>query len=68
MHLLLTVPGMTCGACAAAVRNAIVSAAPGAAVEVDLASGKVAIDSAALPKILIEAVRGAGFEAAEDPA
>jgi copper chaperone len=41
----VTVTGMTCGHCAASVREGVVNLPGVTAVDVDLASGKVTIDS-----------------------
>ncbi|MBI1209687.1 MAG: heavy metal transporter [Azospirillum sp.] len=56
------VDGMTCGGCARSVTNAIVKAAPGAKVEVDLAAGTVAVDAAVAAEAVQKAVEAAGFE------
>jgi copper chaperone len=52
---------MTCGGCVRSVEQAIKAAAPGAKVEVDLASGKVTVDGVD-EQAVARAVDGAGFE------
>lgn len=46
MQQVFNVQGMTCGHCERAVTNAVKAVDPQAAVKVDLATGKVEIDSA----------------------
>ena len=64
---LLRVGGMTCGSCSAAVEAAL-RAVPGVqAAAVNLLSGVAEVDydpEVAGPRHLVEAVEGAGFEAA----
>ncbi len=63
-ELVVTVQGMTCGHCVAAVREEI-SAVPGVAeVDVDLDSGRVAVRSAAPIErdAIAAAVAEAGYE------
>lgn len=55
------VSGMTCDGCVRAVTNAIVRAAPGASVSVDLAAGKVTVDGADGESAVAQAVDDAGF-------
>lgn len=57
----VTVTGMTCGHCATSVREEVESIAGVTAVDVDVASGKVTIDSQA--QIGTDAIRGAIEEA-----
>lgn len=56
------VDGMTCGGCARSVSNAIVKAAPNAAVTVDLASGRVMVDGGIAEEVVRQAVEEAGFD------
>ncbi|MFD1624320.1 heavy-metal-associated domain-containing protein [Azospirillum griseum] len=56
------VDGMTCGGCARSVSNAIVKAAPNAAVTVDLASGRVMVDGGIAEDVVRQAVEDAGFD------
>jgi len=56
------VDGMTCGGCARSVSNAIVKAAPAAAVTVDLATGTVMVDGGVPPETVRQAVEAAGFD------
>ena len=56
------VNGMTCQGCASAVGNAIKTAAPQAAVEVDLAAKTVRVDGAVPAETVAQAVKDAGFE------
>ena len=63
-ELVVTVKGMTCGHCVAAVREEI-SAVPGVTeVDVDLDSGRVAVRSAepVEPNAVAAAVTEAGYE------
>ena len=56
------VSGMTCEGCVRAVSNAIKRAAPGADVEVELASGKVTVEGVDDESVIAQAVEDAGFE------
>lgn len=58
----LKVAGMTCGGCAKSVERAVVAAAPGAKVSVDLKSGEVAIDGAAAKQAVVTAIEDAGYD------
>ncbi|NEX91223.1 heavy-metal-associated domain-containing protein [Caulobacter sp. 17J65-9] len=60
----ITVEGMTCGGCAAAVRKAIASVAPAAHVEVDLASRQVRVDGDVDEQSIKAAICGAGYQVA----
>ncbi|MBL4613599.1 MAG: heavy-metal-associated domain-containing protein [Magnetovibrio sp.] len=53
--------GMTCGGCAKSVTNAILDAAPGATVDVNLDEKSVAVDGADQATVQ-QAVEDAGFE------
>jgi len=53
--------GMTCGGCASSVTKAIVAAAPGAAVEINLDDKAVTV-SGADETAVKQAVEDAGFE------
>ncbi len=55
------VSGMTCEGCVRAVRNAIKRAAPGADVEVELASGTVTVEGVDDESVIAQAVEDAGF-------
>ena len=57
----LTVGGMTCAHCERAVREAIATRDPAARVEVDLAAGRVRVDSRLEAGLLAEAIREAGY-------
>ncbi|ANC91253.1 copper chaperone [Azospirillum humicireducens] len=56
------VDGMTCGGCARSVSNAIIKAAPDAAVTVDLATGTVLVDGGIAAEVVRQAVEAAGFD------
>ena len=56
------VSGMTCEGCVRALTNAIQRAVSGTAVEIDLASGKVAVEGVAEESQIAQAVKDAGFE------
>jgi copper chaperone CopZ len=57
----VTVAGMTCGHCASSVREEVASIPGVTAVDVDLASGAVSIDSE--QQVESEAIKGAVEEA-----
>jgi len=57
----LKVNGMTCGHCAGAVTQAIRAIDPAAAVQVDLPSGRVDIESGLEQAALVQAIEAAGF-------
>jgi len=63
--LNLNVEGMTCGGCARSVERAVKGAVPGAAVTVDLAAGRVAVEGAAgtEAEAVVAAIEEAGFSA-----
>jgi copper chaperone len=63
--LQLQVRGMTCGHCAAAVRQAVASVAPGAEVQVDVATGRVAVRGTDRVEAVAAAIREAGYEVGE---
>ena len=59
---VIEVEGMTCGGCASSVRRALEAAAPGAQVDVDLASRRARVVGEGVePEALQEAVEDAGF-------
>ncbi len=58
----LTVTGMTCGHCEAAVRRAVQAVAPQAGVTIDRAAGWVAITGAEEAEAVIRAIRAEGYE------
>ena len=58
---LFTVTGMTCGQCVRAVTAAIVARDADAAVRVDLATGKVEVESDAPRAELIAAITDEGY-------
>ena len=60
--LELVVSGMTCGGCARAVTNAVRSVDDAASVEVDLASGRVAVGSSADAAKVRSAIEEAGYD------
>jgi copper ion binding protein len=64
--VIVTVTGMTCGHCAASVREEVGSIPGVTAVDVDLASGKVTIDSEreVEANVIKGAVEEAGYELA----
>lgn len=57
-----TVEGMTCQGCAAAVTSAIMTAAPGTRVTVNLGEKKVSVEGNAPAAAIKAAVEEAGFE------
>lgn len=56
------VKGMTCEGCVRAVRNAVSRVAPGAAIEVDLDSGRLTVSEAIDDATIARAIEEAGFE------
>lgn len=54
--------GMTCDGCAKAVTNAIKTAEPEAAVEVDLDGKQVTVEGAGDDSAIQQAIESAGFE------
>jgi copper chaperone len=58
------VQGMTCNHCARAVGEAVRRVDPAAKVEVDLAAGRVAVDSVAGRERIAEAIRAEGYTVA----
>lgn len=62
----VTVTGMTCGHCASSVREEVGSIPGVTAVDVDLASGKVTVDSerAVEPEAIQNAIKSAGYQLA----
>ena len=61
MNDTYSVLGMTCGGCAKSVTNAILDAAPGAHVEVNLEAKAVTVEGAEESAVK-QAVEAAGFE------
>lgn len=60
---VLSIGGMTCGACANAVHR-VLSRVPGVvSVEVDLAAGCALVQGSARPQDLVAAVEGEGYRA-----
>lgn len=62
MQAKYRVKGMTCGGCARAVSNAIRAVAADARVEVDVASGVLAVEGGVTDAAVAKAVADAGFE------
>ena len=60
----LNVKGMMCGGCVSSVEKAIKRVDADASVNVDLAAGKVSVESKADAKTLGDAITAAGFEVA----
>jgi copper chaperone len=58
------VQGMSCGHCASAVTQAVKSVDPQAEVKVDLASGKVDVQSQQDPAAIARAIEDAGYRVA----
>lgn len=62
----INVQNMTCGGCVKSVTRAVQSVDPGAAVQVDLASGNISIEgSRETAAAYISALGGAGFPATQ---
>ncbi|PKR87700.1 copper chaperone [Pleomorphomonas diazotrophica] len=60
----LNVKGMMCGGCANSVEKAIKRVDADATVTVDLAAGKVSVNTKADAKVLGDAIEAAGYEVA----
>lgn len=58
----ITVSGMTCGHCVAAVRQAVAGVPGAEAVEVDLASGLVSVGGTPDPAAVRQAIAAEGYE------
>ena len=58
------VQGMSCGHCVKAVTQALQAVDAAAQVEVDLASGRVSVQSSQPAEVLLAAIRDEGYEAA----
>jgi copper chaperone len=64
-HLTLTVPGMTCGHCEAAIKRRSARSAGVTAVEVDLETKLVTVSGADLDRdAIVAAIDEAGFDVA----
>lgn len=61
--ITFSVPDMSCGGCASAVTKAVQKIDPEARVTPDLGAKKVAVESAASPETIAEALKKAGFPA-----
>lgn len=59
----LSVEGMTCGGCAAAVERIVSRIDPGAKAKVDLGAGEARIEGEAAPEAVCEALSKAGYPA-----
>ena len=68
MTIELQVNGMTCGHCVNSVTRAVKSLDPGAAVQVDLPSGRVRVDGGSSVAELTEALDRAGYPAVQTSA
>ena len=64
MNQLFQVQGMSCGHCVKAVTEAVQAVDPAAEVRVDLASGKVEVQSVAEREALAGAIREEGYAVA----
>jgi copper chaperone len=60
----LKVDGMTCQGCVRSVTKAVQSADPAATVEVDLATGRVRVETAAPRERVAGAIEAAGYDVA----
>lgn len=64
MNRTFQVEGMSCGHCANAVTQAVKAVDPQAAVKVDLASGKVEVDSQQDAAAIAQAIEEEGYKVA----
>ena len=60
---IFNVQGMSCGHCVKAVTQALQAVDAGARVEIDLASGRVSVQSTQPVELLLAAIRDEGYEA-----
>ncbi|WP_428699754.1 heavy-metal-associated domain-containing protein [Stappia sp.] len=58
----IRIEGMTCGGCVASVKKALLAADPTASAEIDLASGKAAIETTLPRARIVEAIEAAGYD------
>ncbi|MDR3374345.1 MAG: cation transporter [Ancalomicrobiaceae bacterium] len=58
----LHVEGMSCSGCVRSVESALLKADPSAKVSIDLAAGRVEIDSALPTETLAAAIEAAGYD------
>lgn len=61
--LEINVQGMTCGHCVRAIDQAIAVADPQAQVQVELASGRVQVQSSLAPERLLQLIEAEGYAA-----
>ncbi|MCG6122156.1 MAG: heavy-metal-associated domain-containing protein [Microvirga sp.] len=61
----LSVEGMNCGGCAAAVEKIVQRVDPGARAQVDLEAGEARIEGQAAPDVVCEALAKAGYPATQ---
>ena len=59
--LVLKVPDMSCGGCAATITKAVKDVDPAATVEADLATKRVAIETGAAPDAILKAIRAVDY-------
>ncbi|OAJ53225.1 heavy metal transporter [Paraburkholderia ginsengiterrae] len=57
----LTIPDMSCGGCANAIKRAVTSLDPAARLDIDVAVKIVKVTSTLAPERLVEAIEAAGF-------
>lgn len=62
------VTGMTCQHCVQRVTRAVLALDASARVSVDLAHGRVAVESAAAPEAVARAIAAQGYEVRSNPA
>jgi copper chaperone len=60
----LTITGMTCGHCSAAVKKALEKVAGVSSADVDLAAGRAKVSGSAPVAALVAAVQDEGYQAA----
>ena len=63
--LAFTVPNMTCGHCVKAITGAVLSAYPGARVDIDLAAKRVSIANAGDQAAVASVIAAAGYSPVE---
>lgn len=61
---IFSVTGMTCGHCERAVTQAVKKIDPQAAISIDLATGRVEVESVQTRDTLTAAIAGEGYEVA----
>ena len=65
--IYLSIPGMKCGGCVAAVEKALGNAAGVTSSDINLENKSASVESDTSLSVLIDAIKAAGFDATELP-